>query len=41
MLFTFFQGLAMEARVQNNLEVLRNGLSGAFELLGVRVPAHS
>lgn len=39
MLFTYYQGLATEARIQNNLDVLNRALPGAFELLGVREAA--
>jgi TetR/AcrR family transcriptional repressor of nem operon len=38
MLFAYFQGLLTQARIENSLEILRNALSGAFELLGVKEP---
>src|SRR5581483_1151894 len=38
-LFTFYQGLAMEARIQNNLEVLQGAMPGTFELLSVKAAA--
>lgn len=34
-LFTFYQGLLTEARIRNNLEILREAARGAFQLLGV------
>jgi TetR/AcrR family transcriptional repressor of nem operon len=39
MLFAYFQGMLTQARIENNLEILRNSLQGAFELLGVKEPA--
>lgn len=36
MLFSYYQGLAMEARIQDNLDVLKDALRGTYELLGVR-----
>jgi hypothetical protein len=36
MLFTYYQGLAMEARIQNKLDVLREAIRGMYQLLGVR-----
>jgi TetR/AcrR family transcriptional repressor of nem operon len=38
MLFAYFEGLLTEARIRNNLEVLEGALSGACELLGVKMP---
>ncbi|HEV8541661.1 MAG TPA: TetR/AcrR family transcriptional regulator [Verrucomicrobiae bacterium] len=35
MLFTFYQGLLTEARIRNDLEILRDAARGAFQLLGV------
>lgn len=35
-LFAYYQGLATQARIQNNVEVLRDALRGTFELLGVK-----
>jgi len=42
-LFAYYQGLATQARIQNNLEVFRDALQGTFELLRVKVaePTHS
>jgi len=36
MLFAYYQGLLTQARIQNNLEVLREGLQGTYELLGAK-----
>ena len=38
LLFTYYEGLLTEARIQNNLEVLRNAVSGTYELLGLQEP---
>lgn len=38
-LFTYYEGLLTEARIQNNLEVLREALRGTCELLGVKQTA--
>ncbi|MGA2605291.1 MAG: TetR/AcrR family transcriptional regulator [Verrucomicrobiia bacterium] len=35
-LFAYYEGLLTQARIQNNLEVLREAERGTFELLGVR-----
>lgn len=35
-LFAYYQGLVTEARIQNNLEILRDALRGTFDLLGVK-----
>ena len=35
-LFAYFQGLLTEARIQNNLEVLREAERGTLEILGVK-----
>jgi TetR/AcrR family transcriptional repressor of nem operon len=35
-LFTYYQGLLTEARIRNNLEILKDATRGAFELLGVK-----
>jgi TetR/AcrR family transcriptional regulator, transcriptional repressor for nem operon len=35
MLYTYFQGLLTEARIRNNLEVLRDADRGALQILGV------
>src|SRR5437016_6212476 len=35
-LFAYFQGLVTEARIRNDLELLREAIQGAFELLGVK-----
>ena len=34
-LYTFFQGLLTEARIRNDLEVLRDAGRGALQILGV------
>ncbi|HEU0009828.1 MAG TPA: TetR/AcrR family transcriptional regulator [Verrucomicrobiae bacterium] len=39
MLFAYFQGMLTQARIENNLDILRNSVRGAFELLGVKEPA--
>lgn len=36
MLFTFYEGQLTEARIQNNLEVIRDAVRGTYELLGAR-----
>jgi len=36
LLFTYYQGLLTEARIQNDLEILRNAMHGIYELLGVK-----
>ena len=35
-LFAYYQGLVTEARIQNNLEILRDAVRGTFDLLGVK-----
>jgi len=35
-LFAYFQGLLTEARIQNNVEVLKEAIHGTFEILGVK-----
>ena len=39
MLFAYFQGLLTQARIENNLDILRDSARGAFELLGVKEQA--
>ncbi|MEW6157769.1 MAG: TetR family transcriptional regulator C-terminal domain-containing protein, partial [Verrucomicrobiota bacterium] len=34
-LFAYYEGLLTQARIQNDLDVLREGIQGTFELLGV------
>lgn len=36
MLFTYYQGLLTEARIRNNLEILKDATRGTFQLLGVK-----
>ena len=36
MLFTYYQGLLTDARIRNDLEILRDGIRGTYELLGVK-----
>jgi TetR/AcrR family transcriptional repressor of nem operon len=36
MLFAYYQGLATQARIQNSMDVLKDALSGTYELLGVK-----
>ena len=36
MLFAYFQGLMTQARIENNLDLMRDAVRGAFELLGVK-----
>jgi TetR/AcrR family transcriptional regulator, transcriptional repressor for nem operon len=38
-LFAYYQGLATQARIQNNLEILRDAVEGTFELLMVKEAA--
>jgi TetR/AcrR family transcriptional regulator, transcriptional repressor for nem operon len=35
-LFSYYQGLLTEARIHNNLDVLREAMSGTFEILGIK-----
>ena len=35
-LFAYYQGLQTQARIQNKLEVLKDAVSGTYELLGVK-----
>src|SRR6266446_2952487 len=35
-LFVYYQGLLTQARIQNNLEILREAIRGTFDLLGVK-----
>ena len=35
-LFAYYQGLMTQARIENDLEILRSAISGTFELLGVK-----
>lgn len=37
-LFSFYQGLLTEARINNNLEILRDTLPGMYDILGVKEP---
>ena len=37
-LFAYYQGLVTQARIQNNLEVLRDAIHGTYDLLGVKEP---
>jgi len=39
MLFAYFQGMLTQARIENNLDILRDSSRGALELLGVKEPA--
>jgi len=38
-LFCYYQGLLTEARIRNDVEILRGAISGTRELLGVKSPA--
>jgi TetR/AcrR family transcriptional repressor of nem operon len=38
MLFAYYQGLLTQARIQNDLEILREAVHGTYELLGVKEP---
>ena len=38
-LFCYYQGLLTEARIKNDLELLREAMQGTRELLGVKEPA--
>ena len=38
-LFTYYEGQLTEARIQNNLDVLREQIRGTYELLGIQEPA--
>ncbi len=38
LLFTYYQGLLTEARIQNDLEILRTAIRGIYDLLGVKTP---
>jgi len=35
-LFAYYQGLLTQARIQNNLDVLKDAITGTYELLGVK-----
>jgi TetR/AcrR family transcriptional repressor of nem operon len=35
-LFAFYQGLLTDARIHNNLEILRDALRGTYDVLGVK-----
>lgn len=35
-LFAYFQGLATQARIQNSLDVLKDAVTGTYDLLGVK-----
>src|ERR1041384_5313371 len=37
-LFAYYQGLMTHARIENNLDVLRDAIRGTYELLGVKEP---
>ena len=37
-LFAYYQGLVTQARIQNNLDVLRDAIHGTYDLLGVKEP---
>lgn len=37
-LFAYYQGLATQARIQNNLDILRGSIHGTYEMLGVSEP---
>jgi TetR/AcrR family transcriptional repressor of nem operon len=37
-LFAYYQGLMTEARIQNDLDILRGAMCGTYELLGVEEP---
>jgi TetR/AcrR family transcriptional repressor of nem operon len=39
LLFTYYEGQLTEARIQNNLEVLRDAIQGTYDLLGVKESA--
>ena len=36
-LFAYYQGLATQARIQNRLDVLKDAITGTYELLGAKV----
>ena len=38
-LFCYYQGLVTEARIRNDLTILRGAIPGTYELLGVKEPA--
>src|SRR3989442_10373104 len=38
-LFAYYEGLLTQARIQNNLEILREAIHGTFDLLGVKATA--
>ncbi len=37
-LFAYYQGLVTQARIQNNLDVLRDAIHGTYDLLGAKEP---
>lgn len=38
-LFAYYQGLQTQARIQNSLDVLKDAITGTYDLLGVKAPA--
>ena len=36
MLFSYYQGLAMEARIENSVEIMKDAIRGTFDVLGVK-----
>ena len=40
-LFCYYQGLVTEARIRNDLTILRGAIPGTYELLGVKEPARA
>ena len=37
-LFAYYQGLVTQARIENNLDVLRGAVRGTYDLLGIELP---
>ncbi len=37
-LFVYYQGLLTQARIENNLDILRDAIRGTYDILGVREP---
>jgi TetR/AcrR family transcriptional repressor of nem operon len=37
-LFAYYEGLLTEARIQNNLELIRGSVHGTYDLLGIKCP---
>src|SRR5256714_12678035 len=41
LLFCYYQGLVTEARIRNDLSILREAVQGTYELLGIKASARA